>query len=79
MAFPAAIPLRVRTPALRRKTAAIPLSVIPIAFSRPMVEIFSKSRMSRPEITLKPATIVIRTSSTSTFRSRKENQLKMVG
>ncbi len=77
--LPRTIPLKTITDELARNTLAIERSVIPRAFSSPIVEIFSNSIISRPEIILKPATIVIRTRMKSTLKSIRFSQSKSCG
>ena len=70
------IPFRTSAAELERNIFDMDLSVIPRDFSRPIVEMFSKSIMSRPEIILKPATIVISTRMNRTLKSMRSSQPK---
>ena len=51
--------------------------ILVIAALVQMVEMFLKSRISKPEIILKPATSIISMSMTSTLKSITSSQLKM--
>ena len=73
------IPFRTKEELLRRKTLEMSLSFIPRDFRSPMVEMFLKSIIRRPEIMLKPATTVISTSMNSTLKSIRFSQSKSWG
>ena len=72
-ALPASIPLATRMAEDDRNTLEMALSVIPRDLRRPIVDMFSKSIISRPDIILKPATIVIRINMSSKNNFEKEH------
>ena len=75
-AFPASIPVRTSLALTSINTLATPPLLIPRVLSIPMVEMLRKSRMSRPEIILNPATMVIRISIAATLKSSSPSQSK---
>jgi len=62
-----------------RKTLAMALSVMPKDLSVPIVDMFLNSIISRPDIMLNPATIVIRTRMNRTLKSIRFSQSKICG
>ena len=78
-ALPMAIPFIVSTADDDKNTLAMDLSVIPRVLRRPIVEIFSNSIISRPDIILKPATMVISTRMKRTLKSIRLSQSNICG
>lgn len=78
-ALPANIPLSTTDDATRKKTDAMDLSVIPIDFRIPMVEMFLKSIIRREEIMLNPATIVMSIRMKRTLKSISSSHEKISG